>query len=130
AYIDSLDEARKVLVKQAGATLVTVAKDVKIQVELNPVRVAGYRLVGYEKRLLRNEEFNDDKKDAGDIGAGHTVTALYEIVPAGLAVPAAKVDNLKYQTPRAAATGTAEMMTVKVRYKTPLGDVSKLIERT
>jgi Ca-activated chloride channel family protein len=130
AYIDSLAEARKVLVKQAGATLVTVAKDVKIQVELNPARVAGYRLIGYEKRLLRNEDFNDDKKDAGDLGAGHTVTALYEIVPAGQAVPAAKVDKLKYQTPPAAATSSSEMMTVKVRYKTPQGDVSKLMQRT
>ncbi len=130
AYIDSLSEARKVLVKQAGATLFTVAKDVKLQVEFNPIRVAGYRLIGYEKRLLRNEDFNDDKKDAGDLGAGHTVTALYEIVPAGQAVPAAKVDALKYQTPRAAATGSTELMTVKVRYKPPTGDVSKLMERT
>ena len=130
AYIDSLAEARKVLVKQAGATLVTVAKDVKIQVEFNPVHVAGYRLIGYEKRRLRNEDFNDDKKDAGDLGAGHTVTALYELVPAGQAVPSATVDKLKYQTPRAATTGSGEMMTVKVRYKTPLGDVSKLMQRT
>ena len=130
AYIDSLAEARKVLVKQAGATLVTVAKDVKIQVEFNPAHVAGYRLIGYEKRLLRNEDFNDDKKDAGDLGAGHTVTALYEIVPAGQAVPAAKVDTLKYQTPRAATTSSPEMMTIKVRYKAPLGDVSKLMQRT
>ena len=83
AYIDSLHEARKVLVREAGATLVTVAKDVKIQVEFNPAHVGAYRLIGYENRLLRNEDFNDDKKDAGDIGAGHTVTALYEIVPPG-----------------------------------------------
>jgi Ca-activated chloride channel family protein len=130
AYIDSLAEARKVLVTQAGATLVTVAKDVKLQVEFNPVHVAGYRLVGYEKRLLHNEDFNDDHKDAGDLGAGHTVTALYEIVPVGQAVPAAAVDKLKYQTPRDATTATAEMMTVKVRYKAPLGDVSKLMQRT
>ncbi len=130
AYIDSLAEARKVLVTQAGATLVTVAKDVKLQVEFNPARVAGYRLIGYEKRLLRSEDFNDDKKDAGDLGAGHTVTALYEIVPAGQAVPAAKIDKLKYQTPRVVTTGTSEMMTVKVRYKAPLGDVSKLMQRT
>ncbi|HEY3808164.1 MAG TPA: von Willebrand factor type A domain-containing protein [Kofleriaceae bacterium] len=130
AYIDSLAEARKVLVKQAGATLVTVAKDVKIQVEFNPAHVAGYRLIGYEKRLLRNEDFNDDKKDAGDLGAGHTVTALYEIVPAGQPVPAAKVDTLKYQTPRAVTTSSPEMMTIKVRYKAPLGDVSKLMQRT
>ena len=130
AYIDSLAEARKVLVTQAGATLVTVAKDVKLQVEFNPVHVAGYRLIGYEKRLLTNEDFNDDHKDAGDLGAGHTVTALYEIVPVGQAVPAANVDKLKYQTPRIATTATAEMMTVKVRYKTPLGDVSKLMQRS
>ena len=130
AYIDSLAEARKVLVKQAGATLVTVAKDVKLQVEFNPALVAGYRLIGYEKRLLHDEDFNDDKKDAGDLGAGHTVTALYEIVPAGQAVPAAKVDKLKYQTPRAATNASAEMMTVKVRYKAPQGDVSKLMQHT
>jgi Ca-activated chloride channel family protein len=130
AYIDSLAEARKVLVKQAGATLVTVAKDVKIQVEFNPMRVAGYRLIGYEKRLLRDEDFNDDKKDAGDLGAGHTVTALYEIVPAGQAVPAVNVDGLKYQTPHTATTSSREMMTLKVRYKAPLGDVSKLMQRT
>ena len=83
AYLDSLHEARKVLVAEAGATLVTVAKDVKIQVEFNPANVAAYRLIGYENRVLRNEDFNDDRKDAGEIGAGHTVTALYEIVPAG-----------------------------------------------
>ena len=106
AYIDSIAEARKVLVKQAGATLVTVAKDVKLQVEFNPAQVAGYRLIGYEKRLLDDEDFNDDKKDAGDIGAGHTVTALYEIVPAGQAVPGAKVDALKYQKTSTAPAGT------------------------
>ena len=84
AYIDSLHEARKVLVKEAGSTLVTIAKDVKIQVEFNPANVAGYRLIGYENRMLANQDFNDDKKDAGEIGAGHTVTAIYEIVPAGV----------------------------------------------
>ncbi len=129
-YIDSIDEARKVLVKEAGATLVTVAKDVKIQVELNPARVAGYRLIGYEDRMLRDQDFDDDKKDAGEIGAGHAVTALYEIVPAGVPVPAPKVDKLKYQTP-AAAPGRApgELMTVKIRYKAPDGDASKLLSR-
>ena len=86
AYLDSLHEARKVLVREAGGTLDTIAKDVKIQVEFNPAVVAAYRLIGYENRLLRNEDFNDDKKDAGEIGAGHTVTALYEIVPAGVEV--------------------------------------------
>ncbi|HEY4055733.1 MAG TPA: von Willebrand factor type A domain-containing protein, partial [Kofleriaceae bacterium] len=99
AYIDTLAEARKVLVKEAGATLVTVAKDVKLQVEFNPATVAGYRLVGYEDRMLADQDFNDDKKDAGDVGAGASVTALYEIVPAGQAVPGVtKVDALKYQT--------------------------------
>jgi Ca-activated chloride channel homolog len=130
AYIDTIEEARKVLVKEAGATLVTVAKDVKLQVEFNPQTVAGYRLIGYENRLMRDEDFNDDKKDAGEIGAGHSVTALYEIVPAGVAVPGGKVDNLKYQT-KAAATGANanELMTVKVRYKAPDGDKSKLLSQ-
>jgi Ca-activated chloride channel family protein len=130
-YIDSIEEARKLLVKEAGATLVTVAKDVKIQVEMNPALVAGYRLIGYENRLLRDEEFNDDAKDAGEIGAGHAVTALYEIVPAGVEVPAPTVDGLKYQTaaqPKADG-GAGELMTVKVRYKAPDGDRSKLLAR-
>ena len=85
AYIDTESEAHKVLVEQMGGTLVTIAKDVKIQVEFNPAKVAAYRLIGYENRVLAAEDFNDDKKDAGEIGAGHTVTALYEIVPAGAA---------------------------------------------
>ncbi|HEY5951939.1 MAG TPA: von Willebrand factor type A domain-containing protein [Kofleriaceae bacterium] len=130
AYIDTIEEARKVLVKEAGATLVTVAKDVKLQVEFNPQNVAGYRLIGYENRLMRDEDFNDDKKDAGDIGAGHSVTALYEIVPAGIAVPGGKVDKLKYQTKAAATGGNAnELMTVKVRYKAPDGNQSKLLSQ-
>jgi Ca-activated chloride channel homolog len=131
AYIDSLAEARKVLVEQAGATLVTVAKDVKLQVELNPAKVAGYRLIGYENRVLAHQDFNDDAKDAGDIGAGHTVTALYELVPAGSAVPGGKVDDLKYQTKTAPsdAAATDELMTVKVRYKAPDGAKSKLLSR-
>ncbi len=130
AYIDSIEEARKVLVKQAGATLVTVAKDVKLQVEFNPTQVAGYRLIGYEKRVLHDEDFNDDKKDAGDIGAGHSVTALYEVIPAGQEVPGAKVDGLKYQTaPANNGTASAEMMTVKVRYKEPDGKISKLLSQ-
>ena len=102
AYLDSLDEARKVLVQQMNGTLVTIAKDVKIQVEFNPARVASYRLIGYEKRMLRKEDFNNDKVDAGEIGAGHTVTALYEVVPVGATPnPAASVppvDPLKYQS--------------------------------
>jgi Ca-activated chloride channel homolog len=133
AYIDSIEEARKVLVKEAGATLVTVAKDVKLQVEFNPATVAGYRLIGYENRMLRHEDFNDDKKDAGDIGAGHSVTALYEIVPAGVEVPqSGKVDPLKYQTKPATTTGavaSGELLTVKVRYKAPDGKTSKLLSR-
>ncbi len=127
AYIDTLNEARKVLVREAGSTLVTIAKDVKLQVELNPLKVQSYKLIGYENRLLAKEDFNDDKKDAGEIGAGHTVTALYEIVPKGVAAPnGAAVDPLKYQAPGAPspAAATAELMTVNVRYKPPQGDVS------
>lgn len=131
AYIDSLAEARKVLVKEAGATLVTVAKDVKLQIEFNPAAVAGYRLIGYENRVLKNEDFNDDKKDAGDIGAGHNVTALYEIVPAGVEVPGGKVDSLKYQQKAgtSAAAGSGELLTVKIRYKAPDANTSKLLSR-
>ncbi len=130
AYIDSLDEARKVLVQQAGSTLITVAKDVKIQVELNPAAVAGYRLIGYENRLLRDQDFADDTVDAGDIGAGHAVTALYEIVPAGTDVPAARVDRLKYQRTVGPDPATrSELMTVKVRYKTPYGSASSVLSQ-
>jgi Ca-activated chloride channel family protein len=129
AYIDDLDEARKVLVKEAGATLVTVAKDVKLQIEFNPATVAGYRLIGYENRLLNDEDFNDDKKDAGDIGAGHSVTALYEIVPAGQEVPGSKVDALKYTKTSSTPTNSSELMTVKIRYKQPDGKTSKLLSQ-
>ena len=130
AYIDSISEGRKVLVEQMGSTLFTIAKDVKIQVEFNPARVAGYRLIGYENRLLAKEDFNDDKKDAGEIGAGHTVTALYEIIPVGQAVPGSpSVDPLKYQRPEQDSSATSgELLTVKLRYKAPDGDKSKLIE--
>lgn len=130
-YIDSRREAEKVFVEQVEGTLVTIAKDVKIQVEFNPARVASYRLVGYENRMLAKEDFNNDAVDAGDIGAGHTVTALYEIVPVGVdadgsARPA--VDPLKYrktEAPKpAATTGSKELLTVKIRYKAPEGDVS------
>ncbi len=127
AYIDNFDEACKVLVDQMLGTLVTIAKDVKIQVEFNPACVAGYRLVGYENRLLWKEDFNNDRVDAGDIGAGHTVTAFYELIPAGQAVTdAPSVDPLKYQAaqPESAAGGDAEVLTVKLRYKEPEGDVS------
>jgi len=131
AYLDSLNEARKVLVREAGGTLETIAKDVKIQVEFNPREVAAYRLIGYENRLLRSEDFNDDKKDAGEMGAGHSVTALYEIVPAGVKVDLSDVDPLKYQRElgetRTAASG--ELLTVKVRYKAPDGDASQLVSQ-
>ncbi len=137
AYLDSLDEARKVLVKQMNGTLVTIAKDVKVQVEFNPLQVASYRLIGYEKRLLRKEDFNNDKIDAGEIGAGHTVTALYEVVPRGAANdPAASappVDALKYKGPDVRAVASPypspDLLTVKLRYKQPDGDKSELIER-
>ena len=131
AYIDTVEEARKVLVEELGGTLYTVAKDVKIQVEFNPERVAGYRLIGYENRRLNKEDFNDDAKDAGEIGSGHTVTALYEVVPVGVQLARATVDPLKYQSapqpsPRSAVSN--EWLTVKLRYKPPTSDSSKLIE--
>jgi Ca-activated chloride channel family protein len=132
AYLDSLQEARKVLINEAGSTLVTIAKDVKLQVEFNPRHVAGYRLIGYENRLLQNEDFNDDKKDAGEIGAGHSVTALYEIVPAGVELPRPSIDPLKYQTPVVPSSQAAsnELLTVKLRYKHPAADDSQLISHT
>jgi Ca-activated chloride channel family protein len=108
---------------------VTVAKDVKIQVEFNPRAVGAYRLIGYENRLLNREDFNDDRKDAGEIGAGHTVTALYELVPPGEPIDGVAVDPLKYQealTPNSAAQ-SGELMTVKLRYKDPEADSSKLL---
>lgn len=127
AYIDNFAEARKVLGEQAGSTLVTIAKDVKLQIEFNPAVVAGYRLIGYENRLLRDEDFNDDTKDAGEIGAGHSVTALYEVVPVGQELPGSKIDPLKYQKP--AVTGESEeFMTVKIRYKDPDAEQSRLIQ--
>ena len=130
-YIDSIQEAKKVFVKEMRANLFTIAKDVKIQVEFNPAKVKAYRLVGYENRLMANEDFNDDKKDAGELGAGHTVTALYEIIPAGATEEIRKTDELKYQVTdiKPAASGTNEIMTVKLRYKLPKEDTSKLIEK-
>ena len=128
AYIDSLMEARKTLVHEMGATLFTIAKDVKIQVELNPARVGAYRLIGYENRLLRSQDFNDDRKDAGELGAGHSVTALYEIIPPGVEVPAGTVDALKYQTATTRGGGS-ELATVKLGYKDPEGDTSRLLTR-
>jgi Ca-activated chloride channel family protein len=132
AYIDTIKEARKVLVKQTDSTLVTIAKDVKLQLEFNPAKVAAYRLIGYENRVLAKEDFNDDKKDAGEIGAGHTVTALYEIVPAGIKADALAppVDPLKYQQEVRTSEPhiSDETLTVKIRYKEPSGDTSKLVE--
>ncbi len=136
AYVDSILEARKVFVQELGATLLTVAKDVKLQVEFNPARVQAYRLVGYENRLLADEDFNDDTKDAGDLGAGHAVTALYELVPAGapLDVKVGTVDPLKYQgngeTARVTREGNGDWLTVKLRYKPPRDSASRLLERT
>jgi Ca-activated chloride channel homolog len=132
AYVDSLAEARKVLVHEAGATLVTVAQDVKLQVEFNPTHVSSYRLVGYENRVLADRDFNDDTKDAGEMGAGHHVTAFYELVPVARAEAApAEVDPLKYQTGRApgAAAASNELATVKIRYKAPGGTKSLLMSR-
>ncbi|AOS44813.1 von Willebrand factor [Lacunisphaera limnophila] len=133
AYIDSLAEAKKALVEQAGGTLVTIAQDVKIQVEFNPAQVAAYRLIGYENRLLAKEDFNNDAVDAGEIGAGHTVTALYEVVPAGAELPgvAPAVDDLKYQQTESGARKageSGELLTVKLRYKEPAGAVSSKVE--
>lgn len=132
AYIDGISEAKKVLVNEFGGTLFTIAKDVKLQIEFNPAKVQGYRLVGYENRMLNKEDFNNDKKDAGDLGSGHTVTALYEIIPVGVKSSfLEKVDKLKYQDNKVKATADAdgdEMMTIKLRYKKPDEDVSKLIE--
>lgn len=132
AYIDNVLEAQKVLVNEFGGTLFTIAKDVKLQIEFNPARVQAYRLIGYENRVLRNEDFNNDKKDAGDLGSGHTVTALYEIIPVGVESEFYQIDDLKYQTTKIdpAAIKTSELLTVKFRYKKPDGDVSKLIVAT
>jgi Ca-activated chloride channel family protein len=120
-YIDTPAEARKIFVEQLTGTLVTIAKDVKIQVEFNPREASAYRLLGYENRMLAAEDFNDDTKDAGEIGAGHTVTALYEVIPAGGKAPVAKVDPLRYQAPGepSSTAFTGELLTVKLRYKDP-----------
>ncbi|HEV8082063.1 MAG TPA: von Willebrand factor type A domain-containing protein [Chitinophagaceae bacterium] len=130
AYIDGINEAKKVLVNEFGGTLFTIAKDVKLQIEFNPEKVAGYRLIGYENRMLNKEDFNDDKKDAGELGSGHTVTALYEIIPAGVSSEFLKnVDQLKYQTNKNKSNTSFndEILTVKFRYKTPAKDNSELI---
>lgn len=131
AYIDNITEAKKTLVNEFGSTLFTVAKDVKIQIEFNPSNVAEYRLIGYENRLLNNEDFNDDKKDAGEMGVGHVVTALYEIVPAGM-TSKSKVDPLKY-SPKGYPVPFKELghefATLKLRYKEPEGDKSNLMSK-
>jgi Ca-activated chloride channel family protein len=129
AYIDTLDEAHKVLVEQLSGTLITIAKDVKVQIEFNPGYVRAYRLIGYENRALRKEDFHDDKKDAGDVGAGHTVTALYEIVPAPRGMARLAPDELKYQRspPPATPRYADELLTLKLRYKMPNADQSKLM---
>jgi Ca-activated chloride channel family protein len=130
AYIDNILEAQKVLVNEFGGTLFTIAKDVKIQVEFNPNKVQAYRLIGYENRQLKDEDFNNDRKDAGEIGSGHTVTALYEVIPVGVESQFFKIDELKYQkTVVDRSAGTNELLTVKIRYKAPDGDISKLITR-
>jgi Ca-activated chloride channel family protein len=130
AYVDGEDEAEKVLVRERAGTLVAIAKDVKVQVEFNPALVDSYRLIGYENRVMAAEDFNDDRKDAGELGAGHTVTALYEIVPAGGGSRGGRrADPLRYQDRRASALGGAsgELMTVKLRYKQPQGGESRLL---
>ena len=131
-YIDTLREARKVFVEQVAGTLVTIAKDVKIQVEFNPAKVQAYRLIGYENRRLAARDINDDKKDAGEIGAGHTVTAFYEVVPAGMEWEGSGVDPLKYQKPseKREASGSEELLTVKLRYKLPEADKSTFLEES
>ncbi len=132
AYIDNIQEARKVLVAEFGGTLFTIAKDVKFQLEFNPARVKAYRLIGYENRLLNDEDFNDDKKDAGEMGAGHNVTALYELIPAGSEENTGSIDPLKYQENSHTARPDlkAELLTVKLRYKQPDGKTSTLFEKS
>jgi Ca-activated chloride channel family protein len=129
--IDSAHEAQKVLVKEFGGTLHTIAKDVKLQVEFNPARVQAYRLIGYENRILAAEDFNDDLKDSGDLGAGHTVTALYEIIPTGVdtSTPIRGLDELRYQRTdeRDSLRDSPEMLFVKLRYKEPTGSRSRLL---
>jgi len=128
-YIDTLTEARKALVEEASSTLFTIAKDVKIQVEFNPAQIAEYRLIGYENRLLNREDFNNDLVDAGEIGSGHAVTALYEITPVG--GEGRLIDDLRYQTHDTDAgkssNQSSEVAFVKIRYKLPGSDISKLM---
>jgi len=133
SYIDNLQEARKVLVREFGGTLFTIAKDVKFQIEFNPAKVASYRLIGYENRLLNDEDFNDDTKDAGEMGSGHNVTALYELIPAGSDEKMPSIDPLKYQISRSNDYKendlSDEYLTIKIRYKKPDGNISMLFEK-
>ena len=131
AYIDNISEAKKTLVNEFGGTLFTIASDVKLQVEFNPAKVQAYRLIGYENRLLNKEDFNDDKKDAGDLGSGHTVTALYEVIPVGVKSSfLGKVDDLKYQNQTSVKTsGSGELLNIKLRYKKPGETTSRLLEQ-
>jgi Ca-activated chloride channel homolog len=131
AYIDNLQEARRVLVREFGGTLFTIAKDVKFQLEFNPAMVESYRLIGYENRLLNNEDFNDDTKDAGEMGSGHMVTALYELVPNGSRETLPSIDPLKYQASKInrEENYSDELLTIKVRYKKPDGKTSMLLEK-
>ena len=131
AYIDGISEANKVLVHEFGGTLFTIAKDVKLQVEFNPAKVQGYRLIGYENRMLAKEDFNNDKKDAGELGSSHTVTALYEIIPAGIAtVEFINIDALRYtKTEKSSNNFGSELLNIKLRYKQPNGDKSQLIQQ-
>jgi len=130
AYIDNIQEARKVMVAEFGGTLFTIAQGVTFQLEFNPARVKAYRLIGYENRLLNDEDFNDDKKDAGEMGAGHNVTALYELIPAGSEENSGSIDPLKYQENRQTTwtNKKAELLTIKLRYKQPDGKTSTLFE--
>lgn len=134
SYIDNLQEARRVLVREYGGTLFTIAKDVKFQIEFNPSKIQSYRLIGYENRLLNDEDFNDDRKDAGEMGAGHNVTALYELVPAGSDEKIPSVDPLRYQNRNRdkesdSKNYQSEFLTIKVRYKKPDGNTSMLLEK-
>ncbi|MBA4322117.1 MAG: hypothetical protein C0408_04805, partial [Odoribacter sp.] len=137
AYIDNLQEARRVLVREFGGTLFTIAKDVKFQIEFNPAKIQSYRLIGYENRLLNDEDFNDDKKDAGEMGSGHNVTALYELIPSGSDERIPSIDPLKYQTSGVyddrresdERSVSGEYLTIKLRYKKPDGETSRLMEK-
>ena len=134
AYIDNFEEAKKVFGKEMGGTLYTIAKDVKLQLEFNPKYVESYRLIGYENRIMAAEDFNDDKKDAGELGSGHTVTALYEIIPKGVKKgdnEMNSVDPLRYQqTKTTSKSSSEEFVFVKLRYKKPNSDNSILLEKT